>query len=96
MVGEKHPEPILSVTLAYPFSKQILVSTCLKHKSFENAMGKAENARNEQFLIFPQCFLALWRNFCHFHQICNCVLQILSVWKSLKFVVWERAMKTIR
>ena len=27
--------------------------------------------------------------FCHFHQIWNCCLQTLSVWKSLKFVVWE-------
>ena len=25
--------------------------------SFENAMGKAEIARNEQFLLFPQRFL---------------------------------------
>ena len=26
--------------------------------------------------------------FCHFRQIWNCRLQTLSVWKSLKFVVW--------
>ena len=38
---------------------------------------------------FPQCFLPHWRTFCHFHQIYNC-LQTLSVWKSLKFVIWER------
>ena len=25
-----------------------------------------------------------------FHQIQKCCLQTLSVWKSLKFVVWER------
>ena len=25
-------------------------------KSVENAMGKGEIARNEQFLLFPQCF----------------------------------------
>ena len=28
--------------------------------------------------------------FCHFHPIWYCRLQTLSVWKSLKFVVWER------
>ena len=39
---------------------------------------------------FSQCFLPVWRNFCHFHPIQNCRLQTLSVWKSLKFVVWER------
>ena len=53
-------------------------------------MGKGEIAHNEQFLLFPQCFLPFWRNFCHFHQIQNCRLQTLSDWKSLKFVVWER------
>ena len=35
-----------------------------------------------------QCFLPIWIAFCYFHQIWNCRLQILSVWKSLKFVVW--------
>ena len=28
-------------------------------KSFENTVGKGEIARNEQFLIFPQCFLTI-------------------------------------
>ena len=45
---------------------------------------------NEQFLFFPQCFLTIWRTICHFHIIPNCHLQNLSIWKSLKFVVWER------
>ena len=26
-------------------------------KPFENTVGKGEIARNEQFLLFPQCFL---------------------------------------
>ena len=30
---------------------------CLHHKSFENTVGKGEIAHNEQFLLFPQCFL---------------------------------------
>ena len=66
------------------------VFTCLRYKPFENTVGKGEIARNEQFLLFPQCFLPVWRTFSHFHQIENCRLQTLSVWKSLKFVVWER------
>ena len=40
-----------------PFLKQTLVSTCLQYKSEENSVGKGEIARNEQFLLFPQCFL---------------------------------------
>ena len=36
---------------------------------FENTVGKGEIARNEQFLLFPQCFLPVCRTFCPFHQI---------------------------
>ena len=69
---------------------QALVFTCLPYKSFENTVGKEEIACNEQFLLFPQCLLPIWRAFCHFHQIKNCRLETLSVWKSLTCVVWER------
>ena len=37
--------------------------TCLQNKSFENTVGKGEIARNEQFRLFPQCFLPVWRTF---------------------------------
>ena len=57
-------------------------------KPFENTVGKGEIARNEQFPLFPQCFLPVWITFLHFYQIWNHRLQTLSVWKSLKFVVW--------
>ena len=73
-----------------PCPKQALGFTCLQYKSFENTVGKGEIARNEQFLLFPHCFLPVWWTFCHFHQIWNCRLQTLLAWKSLKFVVWER------
>ena len=73
-----------------PFSKQALVFTCLLYKTFENTVGKGEIARYKQFLLFPQCFLPILRTFCHFHRIWYCHLQTFSVWKSLKFVVWER------
>ena len=75
-------------TLTFP--KQALVFTCQQCRPFENTVGKGEIARNEQFLLFPQSFLPVWRTFCHFHQIQNCRLLTLSVWKSLEFVVWER------
>ena len=57
---------------------------------FENTEGKGEIARHEQFLLFPQYFLPVWITFCHFYQISNCRLLTLSVWKSLKFVIWDR------
>ena len=43
-------------------------SFCPQEKSFENTVGKEEIARNEQFLLFPLCFLPILRTFCHFHQ----------------------------
>ena len=49
--------------------------------SLENTVGKGEIAHNEQFLLFPQCFLPIWRTLCHFHQIWNCRLQTRSIWK---------------
>ena len=53
----------------YPIPKQTLVFTCLQYMSFENTVGKGEIARNEQFLLFPQCFLPIRRTICQFHQI---------------------------
>ena len=43
--------------------------TPLGNKPFENTVGKGEIARNEQFLLFLQCFLPVWIAFCHFRQI---------------------------
>ena len=46
------------------------------NKLFENTVGKGEIARNGL------------NNFLPFFQILKCRLQRLSIWKSLKFVVW--------
>ena len=35
-------------------------------QAFENTVGKGEIARNEQFLLFPQCFLPVWIAFAIF------------------------------
>ena len=51
-----------------PFPKQALFFTCLQYQTFENTVGKGEIARNEQFLLFPQCFLRFQGTFHHFHQ----------------------------
>ena len=51
------------------FPKQALVSTCLQYKPFENTAGKGEIARNEQFLLFPQCFLPVEELFFYFRQV---------------------------
>ena len=51
-----------------PFLKQALVFTCRWYNSFENTVGKGEIALNKQFLLFPECFLPVWRTFCHFYE----------------------------
>ena len=35
--------------------------TCLQYKSFVNTVGKGEIALNEQFHLFTQCFIPVWR-----------------------------------
>ena len=59
-------------------------------RSLLKTLGKGEIAHNEQFLLFPQCFQPLWRTFLLIHQLKNCHVQTLLVWKTLKFVIWER------
>ena len=46
--------------LFQPFPKQALVFTWLLINYFENTVGKGEIAHNEQFHLFPQCFLLFW------------------------------------
>ena len=55
----------------------------LQHKSLENTVGKGEIAR----VFYP--FGGLLANFVKL----RCRLQNRSIWKSLKFVVWERLEK---
>ena len=52
--------------ITQPFKKQAFVFTCLQYKSFENMVGKGEIAHNGQILLFPQCFLPIWRTFCYY------------------------------
>ena len=76
------------------FPKQALVFTCLQHKLFENTVGKIEIARNEQSLLFPQCFYP-FGEIMSFHQIQECRLINLPVWKSLKFVLGKGLIEMI-
>ena len=79
---------ILSFGKGLTHSHTMTPFDALGKQTFKNTVGKGEIARNEQFLLFPQYFLPVSITCCHFHQIWNCLLQTLSVWKSIKFVVW--------
>ena len=47
------------------------------------------------FSFSHSAFYPFWRTSYHFHQFLNCRLQILSVWKCLKSVIWE-TVKTVK
>ena len=38
----------------------------MKKKHFENIVGKGENADNQHFRLFPQCFLPIPERFCFY------------------------------
>ena len=53
----------------------------------------------EKLLItrnFSFSLSVVWRTFCLFYQIWNCCLQTFFVWKSLKFVIWERVKSSLQ
>ena len=52
---------------------------------FFNTIGKREIARNEQFLLFPWCFLPILRTFPLFIKVKIVICELF-----LNFVVWER------
>ena len=59
--------------------------TTQKMWPFENLMGTGENAGNQQFVLFPQCFLTFPKQAGVFEPHLFCCLQMLSIWSSLKF-----------
>ena len=57
----------------------------MEKKAFENVVGKGENAGNQHFLLFPQCFLLFPTQISIFELELFCRLQMLSIWTSLQF-----------
>ena len=62
------------------FTPSILILTPEQQTSFENIVEKGEIARNEQFLLFPQCFPLNQIMFPNW----SIYLYLLLNWKSLK------------
>ena len=80
----------LFMNLVYPFPKQALDFTCLPYTSYENTVGKREITRYKWFLLYPHGFFAHLENFIPFSSYMKWLSANSWVWKSLKFVVWER------
>ena len=56
-----------------------------KKKTFENIMGKGENAEKQQLLILPQCFLRYLGEIAKFESQWDCRVQMLSIWSRIEF-----------
>ena len=72
-----------------PFPNKPWFLRVFKKSPFENTVGKGEIARNEQFLLFPQCFLLL-ENVLPFPSNLELLTANSSSLEGPKSVVWER------
>ena len=77
-----------SVCSIQPFTTQSPLLMTLAKKPFENIVGKGENAGNQHFLLFPQCFLPILYRISIFKLHLLFRLQMLSIWTRPQFVVW--------
>ena len=76
--------PVYLVGYNLPFTTLPRFLTTLKRKPFENIEGEGENAGNQHFLLFPQCFLIIPKRISDFKLHLFCCLQMLSIWTGLK------------
>ena len=69
---------------------------CVCSKSLLKTLWKKEKFFVTSNFSFFKHFLTCQRIFSHFHQIQNCRLQSISVWKNRKIVIWERVKFTVK
>ena len=66
----------------------------LRKKPFENIVGKGENAGNQHFLLFPQCFLPLKKQISIFDTHLNCRVQRFSILDRSKILTFVNELTT--
>ena len=67
------------------FTAQSRLLTTFYKETFENIVEKGENAGNQHFLLFQQCFLPVQKRISIFQPHLFYRLQRSSIWTSLKF-----------
>ena len=68
--------------------KEKLKNCCLTKPTenpFQKHREKGENADNQHFFLFSQCFPAITKQISNFQSYSICRLNMLSIWTSLKF-----------
>ena len=88
------PNKMLQATSVIPFPNKPWFLRVCSTSLWKTLWEKEKLLVTSNFSFFHNVFY--WRTFCHFHQVWNCRLQTLSVWKSLKFVVWKGLFRAIR
>ena len=63
----------------YLFSPKSGLFMILTMKTFQNIVGKGENAGNQHFLLNPQCFLPFLNQISTFESYLFCRLQMCSI-----------------
>ena len=58
----------------------------LKKMTFENIVKKGENAGNQHFLLFPQCFLFFQKIIFFFESHLICRLLMLSIFRKARIL----------
>ena len=66
------------------FSTQSQLSMTLTERPIENIVGKGENADDQHFLHFVQCFLPFAKQILIFRSLLFCCLLVLSILTSLE------------
>ena len=61
--------------------------------AFENIVGKEETACNEQFLLFPQCFLLSQNIVSSFVNIHEIISLFAAEFKGCKVGMWGKGLK---
>ena len=75
----------------YPFPNKLLFLCVTSKSHLKTLWEKEESLVNSNFSFFPKCFLPFPRELSTFYiKFKNYHMQFLSVWKSLKFDLWER------
>ena len=74
-----------------PFpNKPQFLRVCIRSVLKKKLQKKERLLLKSNFSFSLSVFLPVGKTFCHFHQMWNYHPQSLSLWKSLKFVIWER------
>ena len=72
-----------------PFPNKAWFLPVYSTSPLKSTEGKGGTARNEQFLLFLQCFSTHLKNYLLFSSDLKLLSANSSVWKHLKFVVWK-------